>query len=73
MARIVNRQVHRANPLVVSPLHFFMHSVFLPFIDRVFKQLSERFYFDLIVCIKFHFLMPSVSVKHVICFDQKCC
>ena len=35
MTRTVNRQANRANPLFVSPLHFFWRSVFLPFIDTV--------------------------------------
>ena len=33
--RIVNWQANRASPLAVSPLQFFMRSVFLPFIDIV--------------------------------------
>ena len=37
MPRIVNRQANRANPLAVSPLHFFRRSVLLPFIDTVLQ------------------------------------
>ena len=73
MPRIVNRQASRVNPLAVSPLQFFRHYVFLPFIDIVLELLSERFRSGLVDCITLQFLIPSVSVKHDICFDQKCC
>ena len=67
MPRIVNRQANRANPLAVSPLQFYRRSIFLPFIDTVLEQLSERFRSDLVDCTKLQFFIPSVSVKHNIC------
>ena len=73
MHRIVNRQANRANPLAISPLHFFRRSVLLPFIGTVLEQLSEIFRSDLVDCKKLQFLIPSVSIKHDIYFDQQCC
>ena len=70
MPQIVNQQANRANPPAVSPLQFYRRSVFLPFIDTVLEQLSERFRSDLVDCIKLQFLIPSVCVKHEIYFDS---
>ena len=73
MPRIVNRQANRANPLAISPLQYYRRSVFLPFVDTVLEQLSERFCSDLIDCIKLKFLITSVCVKHLLRFHKKCC
>ena len=63
MPRIVNRKAKRANPPDVSPLQFYRRFVFLPFIDTVLEQLSERFRSDLDKCIKLQFLiLPYLSV-----------
>ena len=70
MPRIVNQQANRANPPAASSLQFYRRSVFLPFIAIVFQQLSKRFPSDLVDCIKMQFLIPSVCVKHDICFDS---
>ena len=72
MPSIVNRQANRANPPAVLPLQFFRRSVLLPFIDTVLEYPSEIFRSDLVDCTKFQFLIPSVSEKHDICFNQKC-
>ena len=68
MPRIVNQQANIANPPAVSPLQLYRRSVFLPFIDIVLEQLSERFRTDPVDCIKLQFLVPSVCVKHDIYF-----
>ena len=72
MPRIVNRQANRANPLAVSPLQFYRRSVFLPFIDTVLEQVSERFCSDLVDYIKLKFLITSVGAKHLLRLHQKC-
>ena len=72
MPRIVNRQANRANPLAVSPLQFYRHSVILPFIDTALEQLSERFCSDLVDCIKLKFMIASACVKHLLRLHQKC-
>ena len=70
MSRIVDRQANRANPPALLPSQFCRRCVILPFIDTVFEQLSKRFRSDLVGCIKLHFLMTSVCVKHGICFHS---
>ena len=66
MPQIVNCQANKANPLAASPLQFYRRPVFLPFIDIVLEQLSKRFCYDLVDCIKLKFLITSVGVKHLI-------
>ena len=73
MPRIANWQANTANPLAVSPLQLYWRPVFLPSVDAVLVQLSERFCSDLVDCIKLQFLKTSVCVKHLLRFHQKCC
>ena len=43
MPRVVGRQMNKANPPASSPVQFYRHSLFLPFIDNTLEQLNERF------------------------------